>query len=174
MPWEMSWEMPQQEEGTEMAESGKRAALVVVADRRCAEFYTQERRFSEPEPLFKLQASAVEGAVPAEASDQPGKSFDSHGQGRHKLEPPTPLREDAARVFANAIAGRMEETMTRERLDGFIVVAEPKLLGLLREEIAEESIARHDRLEIDKDLVGRSAATLASAIEDAGGLPRLD
>jgi len=170
----MPWEMPQQEEGTEMAESGKRAALVVVADRRCAEFYTQERRFSEPEPLFKLQASAVEGAVPAEASDQPGKSFDSHGQGRHKLEPPTPLREDAARVFANAIAGRMEETMTRERLDGFIVVAEPKLLGLLREEIAEESIARHDRLEIDKDLVGRSAATLASAIEDAGGLPRLD
>jgi protein required for attachment to host cells len=157
-----------------MTETGQRAALVVVADRRCAEFYTQEQRFSEPKPLFTLQASAVEGAVPAEASDQPGKSFDSHGQGRHKMEPPTTLREGAARVFANAIAGRMEETMTRERLDGFIVVAEPKLLGLLREEIGEESIARHDRLEIDKDLVGRSAATLASAIEDAGGLPRLD
>jgi len=125
-----------------MAESRKRAALVVVADRRCAEFYTQEQRFSEPKPLFTLQASAVEGAVPAEASDQPGKAFDSHGQGRHKMEPPTTLREDAARVFANAIAGRMEETMTRERLDGLIVVAEPKLLGLLREEIGEQSIAR--------------------------------
>jgi len=157
-----------------MAESRKRAALVVVADRRCAEFYTQEQRFSEPKPLFTLQASAVEGAVPAEASDQPGKAFDSHGQGRHKMEPPTTLREDAARVFANAIAGRMEETMTRERLDGLIVVAEPKLLGLLREEIGEQSIARQDRLEIDKDLVGRSAATLASGIEAAGGLPRLD
>ncbi|HZX23919.1 MAG TPA: host attachment protein [Woeseiaceae bacterium] len=157
-----------------MAETRKGAALVVVADRRCAEFYTQEQRFSEPKPLFTLQASAVEGAVPAQASDQPGKSFDSHGQGRHKMEPPTSLREDAARVFANAIARRMEETVTREGLDGLIVVTEPKLLGLLREEIGEESIARHDRLEIDKDLVGRSAVTVAGAIKDAGGLPRLD
>ncbi|WP_405231498.1 host attachment protein [Lentisalinibacter salinarum] len=157
-----------------MAETRQRAALVVVADRRCAEFYTQKQRFSEPKPLFTLQASAVEGAVPAEASDQPGESFDSHGQGRHKMEPPTTLREDAATVFADAIAERMEETMSREKLDGLIVIAEPKLLGLLREEIAEHSIARHERLEIDKDLVGRSAATVAGAIEDAGGLPRLD
>ncbi len=166
--------MPQQEKGKVMAESRQKRVLVVVVDRRRADFYTQEQRFSEPKPLFTVQASAIEGAVPAEPSDQPGKSFDSHGEGRHRMEPPTTLREDAARVFANEIAGRMDETMTRQGLGGLIVVAEPKLLGLLREEIAEESIARHDRLEIDKDLVGRSAATLASAIKDAGGLPRLD
>jgi protein required for attachment to host cells len=165
--------MPQQEEGIVMTETRQKPALVVVADRRCAEFYTQAERFSEPEPLFTLQASAIDGAEPAEPSDQPGKTFDSHGQGRHLMEPPTTLREDAATVFADAIAERMEETVEREGLDGLIVVAEPRLLGLLRDEIGEHAIARHDRLEIDKDLVGRSVTTLTRTIKEAGGLPRL-
>jgi len=157
-----------------MTETRQKPALVVVADRRCAEFYTQAQRFSEPKPLFTLQASAIHGAEPAEASDQPGRAFDSHGQGRHRMEPQTSLREDAATVFADAIAARMEETATREGLDGLIVVAEPRLLGLLRDELGEHAIAQHDRLEIDKDLVGRSAKTVGRAIEEAGGLPRLD
>jgi protein required for attachment to host cells len=157
-----------------MNQSTRKPALVVVADRRRAEFYTQAQRFSEPEPLLTLQASAIPGAEPAEASDQPGKAFDSHGQGRHRMEPPTSLREDAAIVFADAIAERMQETVAREGLDGLIVIAEPKLLGLLRDEIGEHPVARHDRLEIDKDLVGRSAATVGEAIREAGGLARLD
>lgn len=156
-----------------MAESGRKAALVIAADRRSAEFYLQEQRYSEPEPLYTLEAAAVEGAVPAEPSDQPGESFDSHGQGRHKMEPTTTLREEAAGVFADAIAERAAETMYRENLEGLIVIAEPRFLGLLRAGIESRSIARHDRLEIGKDLAGRGAATLAEAIRDSGGLPRL-
>ena len=156
-----------------MADSTGKPALVVVADRRCAEFHIQEQRYSEPRPLFSLEAASIDGAVPAEVTDQPGETFDSHGQGRHKMEPPTTLREEAAGVFADAIADRMEQSMMREHLEGLIVIAEPRLLGLLRAEIERRSLSQHDRLEIDKDLVGRDAETVAAAIREAGGLPRL-
>ena len=161
------------ERDTTMIGSGGKPALVVVADRRSAEFYAQEQRFSEPRLLFSLAAGSIDGALPAEPTDQPGRSFDSHGEGRHEMEPPSTLREDAAGIFCDAIADRLEQTASAEGLEGLIVIAEPRLLGMLREEVERRPIGRQKRLEIDKNLAGAGAAAVGGAIEEAGGLPRL-
>lgn len=149
------------------------SALVIVANTRSAEFFTQSQRFSVPESLFSLQASEIEGAVPAQPSDQPGKAFDSFGTGRHKMEPGISLRDEAAENFAQAIVQRMTVIAAREEVQGFVIIAAPRFLGMLRNEIGRRSIASQERLEIGKDVVGASASDIGKIISDQGGLPRL-
>ena len=149
------------------------AAIVVVADSRAAAFYSQSRRFSTPEPVDRLRAADVEGAVPAQPSDQPGKAFDSYGSGRHKMEPGISLRDEAAAHFAHAIVGRLGQLAGRGEPAGLIIVAAPRLLGMLRTELGRSPLQSLERLEIAKDVVGADADAIGRLISDQGGLPRL-
>ncbi len=149
------------------------AAVVVVADSRAAAFYRQSRRFSTPDPVSTLHAEEVEGAVPAQPSDQPGKSFDSYGSGRHKMEPGVTLRDEAAAHFAHAIVGRLNELAGGGEVAGLIVIAAPRLLGMLRNEMDRSALHALERLEIAKDVIGADAAEIGRLISDQGGLPRL-
>jgi protein required for attachment to host cells len=84
-------------------------------------------------------------------SDRPGRSFDSAGSGRHAMEPPTDPHRHAERVFAQEVAGILEDARQRNEFQHLIVIAPPKALGDLR---AEFSAALRDRVtaELHKDL----------------------
>lgn len=85
-------------------------------------------------------------------TDLPGRTFDSHGQGRHAMEEDTPPKRHEAIVFAKQVGGVLEGARTSGDYDSLVLIAEPRFLGLLRDNLSEETI-KLVGLQIDKNLV---------------------
>lgn len=85
------------------------------------------------------------------ASDRPGRTFDSGGEGRHAMEPPTDPKRHAKYAFAHEIAGILESARKSHRFERLVVVAPPKALGDLRSEFSVE-LQRMVTAEMNKDL----------------------
>lgn len=66
------------------------------------------------------------------ASDRPGRTFDSGGQGRHAKEPPTDPARHAQGEFARDVVRLLEDKRTSHAFERLIVVAPPQFLGDLR------------------------------------------
>lgn len=96
-------------------------------------------------------------------SDLPGRAFDSHGEGRHGMEPSTSPREHEVRSFAAEIAAYLERGRHEGSYDRLVLVAPPRFLGLLRAELTDacrESVIG----ELDKNLVQADMGTLADQV----------
>ena len=85
-------------------------------------------------------------------SDRPGRTFDSHGRGRHAMEPPTDPRENEKQHFIRDLAALLDKEAKRGRYDRLVLVAPPKALGYLRRALSDQV---RDRItgEIRKDLM---------------------
>jgi protein required for attachment to host cells len=66
------------------------------------------------------------------ASDRPGRTFDSGGQGRHAKEPPTDPARHAQEEFARDVVRLLDEKRQSRAFKQLIVVAPPQFLGDLR------------------------------------------
>jgi len=86
------------------------------------------------------------------ATDEPGRTFDSGGEGRHAMEPPTDPKRHEKQEFHRELAGRIEADMKKNRFDRLVLVAPPRTLGNLREQFARaDAVKIH--AEINKDLI---------------------
>ncbi len=85
------------------------------------------------------------------ASDRPGRSFDSAGEGRHAMEPSTDPKRHAKQAFARDLAGILEAARKNSSFDRLVVVAPPRALGDLRSEFSVE-LQRMVTAEMNKDL----------------------
>ena len=108
---------------------------VVVADKSRARIFTTE----EPRgPLLEL-ASVVNpyGRVQEQTlvSDRPGRSFDSHGQGRHDMGSTVEPAEQETIRFAKQIADHLQDACNEGRCKELLLVAGPQLLGVLRKQL---------------------------------------
>lgn len=96
-------------------------------------------------------------------TDRPGRAFQSKGQGRSAYErrtmPQRQFAEDFAREIAQTLkAARVEHAYTR-----LILVAAPRLLGLLRAALDPPTAALVTG-SLDKDLAGADAAAIAEQL----------
>ena len=66
------------------------------------------------------------------ASDRLGRSFDSGGQGRHAMEPPTDPARHAQGEFARDVVRLLDEKRESGSFERLVVVAPPQFLGDLR------------------------------------------
>ena len=100
------------------------------------------------------------------SSDLPGRTFDSHGEGRHGMEQATDPKEQEARTFAVEIARHVNQGHHDGSFDSLILVAPPKFLGRLRPELSkttrEALIGELDKnlVEADKKTLERQVSTL--------------
>lgn len=96
-------------------------------------------------------------------SDRQGRSFDSHGEGRHALAVETSPKEHEQISFAKTIVDRLERGRIDHAFDRLIVVAAPGFLGLLR---ANYSAPLSELLstEIDKDYTALRAEELRARL----------
>ena len=85
-------------------------------------------------------------------SDRPGRTFDSVGQGRHAKEPRTDPREVEKRRFAHTLAAMLEDGLKQGRFDCLVLVAPPKALGQLRDQLSK-SLRDRVSAELAKDLM---------------------
>jgi protein required for attachment to host cells len=125
---------------------------ILIADGARARVLAQARDFAPLEPAFEQEEFTGSTAQSREiASDRPGRSFDSGGQGRHAMEPPTDPQRYAKYTFARELATRLEEAAHAGRFARLVLVAAPKTLGDLRE-LLPGVVKAKIVAEIDKDL----------------------
>ena len=144
-----------------------RRYLVVVADEYRAVFYARDTRTG---PLRKLRTFTNETARKKTGeliSDRGGRSFDSHGQGRHTMggERDSP-QQHSARGFARGIADVIAAEFHKGTCRGYAVVAAPRFLGLLRQEFAT-AVRDAPYATVDKDVVGQDEAVIENLLENA-------
>ena len=70
-------------------------------------------------------------------SDQPGRSFDRFGAGRHSMEPPHDAQRQIKVVFLHDVAKYLERERLRNQYEQLIVIAAPAALGVLRKHLAK-------------------------------------
>lgn len=99
------------------------------------------------------------------ASDAPGRSFESGGDGRHAMEPPTDPKQHEKQEFHREIADRIEMAMKRHKFDKLVVVAPPETLGNLRDEFGK-SAAVKIHAEVNKNLIKASRDELLGHLGD--------
>jgi protein required for attachment to host cells len=83
-------------------------------------------------------------------SDRPGRSFDSHGEGRHAMEVEVGPKEQEQIRFAKLIVDRIEQGRVENDFQRLVVVAAPAFLGQLRANFGAP-LGSLASLEIDKD-----------------------
>lgn len=83
-------------------------------------------------------------------SDRPGRSFDSHGEGRHAMEVEVDPKKQEQIRFARLIADRLEQGRVENAFGRLVLVVAPMFLGLLRANFSAPLNALVS-LEIDKD-----------------------
>ncbi|HDP88737.1 MAG TPA: host attachment protein [Thioalkalivibrio sp.] len=135
------------------------AILVVVADAGRARFFTADSPTAalvEDEdrlhPEGRLHVSEM-------ASDEPGRTFESHGDGQHAMgNKVDPKRQEAIR-FAKLLCDDMEARRNKGRVDGVYVVAPPQFLGELRDHMSDP-LRQLVKDEIHKDLTEHGAADI--------------
>ena len=84
-------------------------------------------------------------------TDKPGRSFDSHGTGRHAMEPRVDWHEQAKEEFAKELAKWLKAAWLADSFGRLVIAAPPRTLGELRREL-DPQVAKCISAEIDKDL----------------------
>lgn len=98
-------------------------------------------------------------------SDEPGRSFDSAGNGRHAEQAPTSAKQHESQTFARELAATLEQSRSNNEFDHLIIVAAPHFLGLLRDEI-NGALRKTVLQELDKNLARQSAADILKHLPD--------
>ncbi|PSJ17729.1 host attachment protein [Nitrosomonas supralitoralis] len=84
------------------------------------------------------------------SSDRPGRSFDSHGEGRHAMAVEVEPKQQEQIRFAKLIVDRLEQERVENAFERLVIVAAPAFLGLLRSNFSAP-LSSLVSLEIDKD-----------------------
>ncbi len=129
----------------------KSVTWVLIADGSRARLFATENSGSALRPALGQEWIGTNLPSRDLASDRPGRSFDSGGEGRHAMEPPTDPKRHAKWSFAHDIAQLLEAERKNNAFESLVVVAPPEVLGDLRSEFGVE-LRRMVATEINKDL----------------------
>ena len=126
---------------------------IVVANEAAAEFCMQPRKNGRIDRLFTLHNDVARKKTAEIISSRGGRSFDSHGYGRHTHSRQHEPKDVYLLKFARTIAKRLLEVEHNEPVAGIVLVAPPRFIGLLRKAIAVAGGIEPCRT-INKDVVG--------------------
>jgi protein required for attachment to host cells len=129
----------------------KPTVWVLVADAARARLF----QVNQPQQTLSaaLERELIGSNLPSReiASDRPGRTFDSGGQGRHAKEPPTDPARHAQSEFAREVVQLLDEKRESRAFERLIVVAPPQFLGDLRATMSQQ-LREAVSAEVAKDL----------------------
>lgn len=96
-------------------------------------------------------------------SDAPGRSFDSHGQGRHSMEKGESPSEHENSHFAQLLADTLKTGREQDQVTHVYLVAEAGFLGDIRSAMDKKTLSVTTNL--DKDLVAIEERDLPGHLE---------
>ncbi len=98
-------------------------------------------------------------------ADEPGRAFDSSGQGRHAREPRTDPHKHQEREFVRDVVEWIAAKPQEEQFDRLVLIAAPHALGDLRGLLSKQLSAKVTA-EIPKNLVRSTPADIESHLAD--------
>lgn len=98
-------------------------------------------------------------------ADRPGRSFDSAGEGRHAMEPPSDPKEVRQKQFLDSLAASLDSHLKQGKFDRLVIVAPPAALGHLRGALSDGA-KKFVSAEVPKDLTKVPNPELASHLSD--------
>jgi len=145
---------------------GNKHFLVVVADESKAVAYTRAHLSGPLQEIRTFENEAARLKTGDILADKGGRSFDSHGYGRHtmaneKADPKRHLAEKFARDIAEHIAIDVHNGTCR----GYALVAAPHFLGVLRDELASRT-PTEPYATVDKNVVGQAEAIIEKLLAE--------
>ena len=145
----------------------ERHYLVVVADEYRAIFYERDTMTGPLRELRSITNETARMKTGELLSDRGGRSFDSHGQGRHTMGSDRDApQQQSARAFAKDIAQVVAADFHKGGCRGYAVIAAPRFLGLLRPEFTN-AVKVRPYATVDKDVVGQDVAVIEHLLENA-------
>lgn len=133
---------------------------IVVMDGKHARFFSNATENGAMIQVHSFDASKIH-----RDHKELGRSFDSGGANRHTIEPHHDEKTLEKKHFTHLVAKFLEDEHTAGSYVNLILVAPPKILGLLRQEL-NKHIKETVTLEIDKDLVSFSLAEIAAKLKE--------
>ena len=141
-------------------------SLIVVADRETAHFFVHHH----PGATLEGHGPSVEQpSVGDRNADRPGRAFDSHGAGRHAMEPPSSYQDLERQSMAAEIGKRVADHFHADEVDRLVLIADPKLLGELRTSL-DPAIRDRIALELGKHLTQATTDELAERLTEDGSI----
>jgi protein required for attachment to host cells len=142
---------------------------ILVANQAEAQIYSSDRL---PGSLSLVEVLANdEGTSRARdlVSDAPGRAYDSHGSGRHAMEPNTGVKEEQRRRFVKEMVERLQTARVKGDFDQLVLLAAPGVLGVIRKTLNPE-LEKTVIKEIPKDLIGQDVEKIQSQLVRAFAL----
>ena len=140
---------------------------VVVADSSRADVYTLASRRGSLQKRTTFENEAGRMRAAQLASDRDGRSFDSHGKGRHAMASENNNSKiHLTKAFAKEIAEYIVAGRNAHVCREVAVIAAPRFLGYLREAMAVSSNVAAE-LMIDKDVVGHDEKVIEKMLRGA-------
>ncbi len=142
-----------------------KAFWIVVADEARAIIYTRAAKRGPLNELARLNNPDGRKKPGELVSDRGGRSFDSGGQGRHAMgQEKSGPKEQIAAAFAKQIATGVGKALHNGRCRGYVLVAAPRFLGVLRDAVAVNCSKAPDKT-IPKEVVDRNAEFLQKLVD---------
>lgn len=139
---------------------------ILIADGAHARVLEQDRESHRFKPAFEQEFFGQAAPSREIASDRPGRSFDSAGEGRHAMEPHTDPHRHAKYAFAGDLAKHLQKAAARHRFDRLVLIAAPRTLGDLRD-LLPDQVKKRVVGEIDKDLTNVPTRDLGDHLDPA-------
>jgi protein required for attachment to host cells len=144
----------------------KKTTWIMVADESAATVYSRKSRRAPLIGVFQTTNEAGRKKTADLISDRGGRSFDSHGQGRHTMmKEQSGPKQRASVAFAKDLAGRISNAVRDGTCDEIVLIAAPRFLGVLRDALEKAGNVIPAQT-IDKEMVGRDAADIEKLLEN--------
>ena len=135
------------------------AIWVLVADAGRARFFSADSATAslvEAEDRLHPESRLHERDM---ASDEPGRTHDSHGEGQHAMGKKVDPKSQEAIRFAKELCEDLEHRRTGGQVDALYVIAEPAFLGHLRDHMGAP-LKQLVKDEINRDLTEHAVADI--------------
>jgi protein required for attachment to host cells len=136
---------------------------VVVAGERDASFFDLAAAQAQPEARGALLNDASFLKDQDLETDRPGRRFGGTHGNRHAVDGERSTQRHEMEQFAREVARTLDGARTRNEFDRLVLIAAPRMLGLLREALPDtcRSIIA---AEVPKDFVGHDPNTIRDAV----------
>jgi protein required for attachment to host cells len=138
---------------------------LVVADERDANFFDVTKPQELPETRGSLHNEAARPDRELE-TDRPGRRFGGTDGNRHAVDGERSTQRHETELFAKHVARTLEGARTRNEFDRLVLIASPRMLGMLREALPPPCRAIV-AAEIAKDLVHEEVESIRDAVPRA-------
>ena len=135
---------------------------IVVADERDVSFFDLTQPQGAPSSSGSLHNPA--GLPDRELeSDRPGRRFGGTDGNRHAVDGERSTHRHGLELFAKEVARTLDGARTRNEFDRLVLIAAPRMLGMLREALPTtcRSVVA---AEIPKDLIHGEIETIRDAV----------